>query len=96
MTTTASDPFGERTRASFTVFLSREASGRLPALKLVRRKALLPRLRREQPYAAGLSNWRNFERSIVGIPAYELRRTEHPDIAVRQLQELLAATQTPP
>jgi hypothetical protein len=81
-------------RLAATVFLSRRLAGKQPALEALGRKALLSRLRREQPYAAGLSNWRSFKRCIVGIPAYELRRTEHPDIAVRQLQALLAAAQT--
>jgi hypothetical protein len=72
-----------------TVFLSRRAAGRQPALKPLGRKVLLARLRREQPYASGMSNWRDFERRVVGIPSYELRRTEHPDIAVRALRALL-------
>lgn len=83
-------------RLAATVFLSPKAAGRSPALRTLDSQKMLARLRREQPYAAGLSNWKNFERRIVGIPAYELRRTEHPDIAVRQLQTLLAASRIRP
>jgi len=73
-----------------TVFLTRGKSRRPTDPRLLEPKALLARLRREQPYAAGLLNWPEFERRIVAVPAYELCRTEHPDIAVRQLQALLA------
>ena len=31
-------------------------------------------------------DWRAFERRIVEVPAYELRRTEHPDSAIRLLR----------
>jgi hypothetical protein len=81
-------------RVAATVFLStRSAAGQDPLVPLERR-ALLARLRREQPYAAGLANWREFERRIATVPAYELRRTEHPDVAVQRLRSLLAATRT--
>lgn len=78
-----------------TLFLSRRTAVRQNALAPLGRRALLSRLRREQPYAAGLSNWRDFERRVAKLPAYELRRTEHPDGAVRQLQALLAAARNP-
>ena len=72
-----------------TVFLSRRPAGRRPALQPLGHRALLARLRREQPYASAQPGWRVFERRIVDLPAYELRRCEHPDIAVRQLRSLL-------
>jgi hypothetical protein len=81
-------------RLAATVFLSRRTTVRQNALERLGRRALLSRLRSEQRYAAGLPNWRDFERRIAGLPAYELRRTEHPDIAVGQLRALLAATRT--
>jgi hypothetical protein len=59
-------------------------------LRTLGRNALLARLRREQAYAAGLHNWRDFERRIVGLPAFELRRMENPDVAVEQLKAVLA------
>jgi hypothetical protein len=52
-------------------------------------------LRSEQPYAAGLETWRAFEQRVATLPAYELRRTAHPDDAVAQLRGLLAAARPP-
>ena len=72
-----------------TVFLSRRSTRRQSALKPLNQETFLRRLRREQPYASGMSNWGDFERRIARRPAYELLRTEHPDIAVRELRALL-------
>jgi hypothetical protein len=72
-----------------TVFLTRRAAGRRPALQPLGRETLLARLRREQPYASSQPNWRAFERRIATVPAYELRRPEHPDVAVGLLRSLL-------
>ena len=71
------------------VMLSRRTVKRQPALKLLPPKTFLTRLRREQPYAAGMANWQEFEARIANRPVYELRRPQHPDIAVRALQALL-------
>ena len=76
-------------RLAATVFLSRRTAGRQPALRALERGACLARLRREQPYALAQGSWREFERRVVDVPAYELRRTEHPDVAVQQLRDLL-------
>jgi hypothetical protein len=73
-----------------TVFLSRRTASRAPALEALERDAFVSRLRREQPYAVRRSSdWAGFERRVATLPSYELRRTEHPDIAVRQLRGLL-------
>jgi energy-coupling factor transporter ATP-binding protein EcfA2 len=79
-------------RLAATVFLSPRPAGYRPLLRRLGSKTLLSRLRHEQPYAAGLPTWQRFERRIVAVPAYELRRPEHPDIAVGELQKLLAGT----
>ncbi|MGI9234254.1 MAG: serine kinase [Woeseiaceae bacterium] len=71
------------------VMLSRRSVTKQPALKPVSRKTFLVKLRREQPYATGMSNWEEFERRIADVRTYELRRTQHPDSAVRELQALL-------
>lgn len=72
------------------VFLSRRATGRAPKLHAVDRGACITRLRREQPYAVRRhAGWTRFERRVAELPSYELRRTEHPAIAVRLLRELL-------
>jgi hypothetical protein len=76
-------------RLAATVFLSRRLAVSPRALKPLEREASIGRLRREQPYALGRPSWRDFERRIVDVPSYELRRTKHPDVAVRELQGLL-------
>ncbi len=72
-----------------TVFLSLRATGRHPGLRPLGRAALLAQLRHEQPYASMQPNWREFERRIVDVPAYELRRPDHPKVAVRLVRDLL-------
>jgi hypothetical protein len=73
-----------------TVFLSRRIASRARALEALECDAFVSRLRREQPYAVHRSSdWAGFERRVAAVPSYELRRTEHPDIAVRQLRGLL-------
>jgi energy-coupling factor transporter ATP-binding protein EcfA2 len=78
-------------RVVATVCLSRDGAGRGRALEPLERAAFVSRLRDEQPYAMGRENWAGFERSIAALPAYELKRTPHPDIAIRQLKELVAS-----
>jgi hypothetical protein len=76
-------------RLAATVFLTpRPAKGR-SALRRLERKTLLERLRREQPYASAQPSWSGFERRIVEVPAYEMRRPWHPDLAVELLRSLL-------
>ncbi len=77
-------------RLAAVVFLSTLGAGDRDALAPLRRSAFLARLRREQPYAAALPNWCDFERQIATQPAYELRRAVHPDLAVERLRTLLA------
>jgi hypothetical protein len=76
-------------RVAAIVFLSRRNAGRVQALRPLARKAFVARLRREQPYASAGASWPRFERRVVAVPSYELRRAEHPDVAIRQLRELL-------
>ena len=71
------------------VFLSRRTAAPGNPLEAIGRRALLARLRREQPYAANLPEWREFERRIARVPAYELRRLPHPDDSVAELRTLL-------
>jgi hypothetical protein len=78
-----------------TVFLSRRSAAPRNALEPIRHRALLTRLRREQPYAAGLAQWQTFEQRIATVPAYELRRTPHPDDGVAELRAMLAAVRGP-
>jgi hypothetical protein len=79
-------------RLSATVFLSRRTAGAARTLEPLEPEIFIRRLRREQPYALGRSNWSEFERRVVDVPSYELRRTEHPAAAVLQLQSLLESS----
>jgi hypothetical protein len=74
-----------------TVCLSPRTAARGRALEPLKREAFVTRLREEQPYAMSRANWAGFERRIAALPAYELKRTAHPDIAVAQLKALVAA-----
>jgi hypothetical protein len=79
-------------RVAAAVFLSRRASTPKSALRPLGQQELLGRLRREQPYAMNLPNWRTFERRLASIPAFELRRTKRVDSGILELQELLKRT----
>jgi len=76
-------------RLAATVFLSRRTTAGQSALRELGRRELLAGLRREQPYAASQPGWRAFERRIVDVPAYELPRCRHPDLAVEMLRSVL-------
>lgn len=78
-------------RLAGTLILSRRSGGRQSALRSLDRESFITRLRREQPYAAAQANWRMFEKRVVALPAYELRRTAHPGSAVRLMRSLLDA-----
>jgi energy-coupling factor transporter ATP-binding protein EcfA2 len=78
-----------------TVCLSRQAATPTTALEPLERADFVSRLRSEQPYAMGRPNWTGFERRVAAMPAYELKRTPHPDIAVRELQGLLKRVRVP-
>jgi hypothetical protein len=72
------------------VFLSRRRAAGAHALGPLGRHAVQRQLRREQPYAMRrAAAWSDFERRVAAVPAYELRRTEHPDVAVERLRGLL-------
>jgi len=72
-----------------TVFLSPRSADRHPLLIPLDRKTAIDRLRSEQPYAAASEGWGDFERRIADLPAFELRRGNHPDASVHELRELL-------
>ncbi|HSC13812.1 MAG TPA: serine kinase [Gammaproteobacteria bacterium] len=77
-----------------TVFLSRRTARSAQALQALDRDACVARLRSEQRYAVRrFPGWAGFERRVAALPSYKLRRTEHPDIAVRQLRDLLRAAE---
>jgi hypothetical protein len=47
------------------------------------------RLAREQPYGASQAGWRAFLQAASALPAFELRRAEHPAHAVTALAAVL-------
>jgi hypothetical protein len=81
-------------RLAATVFLTPRPAAGADALAPLRREDFLARLREEQPYAAALRDWPRFERRVAKLPAYELRRMPHPDLAVQRLRSLLGAARS--
>jgi hypothetical protein len=73
------------------IFLSPEAAGRRPLLRGLSKSAMLRRLTAHQAYAANQPGWERFRRQLSDVPAYELRRGQHPIEAVTPLEALLAA-----
>jgi hypothetical protein len=77
-------------KVSAFVFLSQEPAGRAPLLRELSKPDALRRLTAHQAYAAGQPGWKRFAQRLSRLPAYELRRGQHPIEAVVQLQSLLA------
>jgi hypothetical protein len=71
------------------VELSARPAGRRPLLTPLAPREALARLRASQPYAAGQRGWRSFARHIRAVPAFELRRGEHPRETAAALRALL-------
>jgi hypothetical protein len=76
-------------------FLSARAAGKGPPLRRLPRTETLARLKREQGYAAGLAEWRQFSRSLA-TRGVEIRRGEHPRTTVEALRFLLRRESTKP
>lgn len=79
----------QRIRA--VVFISRQRARKRPLLAPLRPADTLARLRASQRYAAQQPGWRAFTQQLTQLPAYELRRAEHPLAAIEALREVLAA-----
>jgi hypothetical protein len=82
-------------RICAVVFISRRSAGGRPILAPLRPSAVLERLAASQRYAANQPGWGAFRQRITRLPAYELRRADHPLAAVEALHELLAAEAVP-
>ena len=78
-----------RIRAVVFVSAARAAAGAL--LVPLDRSVALARLAASQRYAASQPGWRQFRARVAALPAYELRRGEHPAEAAAALRALLAA-----
>ncbi|WP_116809864.1 serine kinase [Steroidobacter cummioxidans] len=71
------------------VFLSNDIAPGKSLLVPVHREALASRLAENQRYAANQPGWSAFERALTLLPAFELRRGDHPLEAAEVLSELL-------
>jgi hypothetical protein len=82
-------------RICAVVFISRRSAGRGPILVPLTASAVRERLAASQRYAANQPGWGAFRQQMTRLPAYEVRRTSHPLVAVEALRELLASETTP-
>jgi hypothetical protein len=73
------------------VFLSARSSAGQPLLKRLGRPETLRRLVAEQAYAASQPPWAAFTRNIGRLPAFELRRGQHPSDSVAALRDLIGS-----
>jgi hypothetical protein len=73
------------------VFLSSRTAGMNPLLNPLSRATLIKKLTGMQAYGASQPQWRTFSRNASRIPAFELRRGNHPRDAVHALRTLLDA-----
>lgn len=71
------------------VALCARPAGREPLLGPIAPGEALARLRATQPYAAGQPGWRTFAQRMRAVPAFELRRGQHPRQAAEALEQLL-------
>ena len=76
-------------RISVLVFISSKSAGNRPLLTPLRGAAIPELLASDQRYAASQPGWKSFARHASRLPAFELRRGNHPMRAVEALRELL-------
>ena len=76
-------------RIGALVFVSAKAAGARALLAPVPQARLMQRLAASQRYAAHQPGWTTFVRQVNRLPAFELRRGDHPRQAVEALKELL-------
>lgn len=86
-------PAPQRLRA--LIFVSPQSAGNRPLLTPLHEGAMAELLSSDQHYAAKQPGWKSFARQASRLPAYELRRGEHPQMAVEALRGLLARRSTP-
>lgn len=71
-------------------FLSSRKAGTRPLLRPMSKSLLMDNLLREQAYGAAQPQWQMFRKNISKLPAFELRRGDHPAEAAEALRSLLA------
>jgi hypothetical protein len=82
-------------RIAAIVFLSPQQAGGRPLLQPLSRSELLRRMAIHQAYAANQPGWERFSQRASQLPAYELRRGQHPLEAVQPLRSLLESQARP-
>jgi hypothetical protein len=75
-----------------SVFMTAESARGGSLASPLRRADLLARLQAAQPYAANQAGWPLFSRRLANLPAFELRRGDHPTDTVVALEKILAET----
>jgi len=78
-------------RIRAVAYLSRRKAGAGTLLTPLRNVVARRRLAASQRYAARQPGWASFAQQLASLPAYELRRGEHPSESVEALRELLTA-----
>ena len=73
------------------ITLTTESADAGALLRPLETKAFLQRLKVSQPYASGQAGWGAFSQQMSIVPAYELRRGDHPEAALDALQSVLEA-----
>ncbi len=76
-------------RISAVVFVSPNRAGARPLLIPIPKAQLTRQLAASQQYAANQPGWSAFTRQVSRLPAFELRRGQHPLQAVQALETLL-------
>ncbi len=83
-------PLAERPlKIGAIVFLSAQSAAGRPLLERLPPAEALPRLVREQAYAASQPPWPLFTRAVKRVPFFELRRGHHPSESVAALRGLM-------
>jgi hypothetical protein len=72
------------------VFLTAQPAKDQSLLRRLRLRELRSKLARAQAYAVNQPGWRTFSNNLARLPAYELRRGNHPDESVAALRSLLS------
>jgi hypothetical protein len=74
------------------VFLSARSAGAGALLRRLPKGDASARLTDEQAYGSTMPHWREFQRRLMALGGYELRRGAHPRDGAKALRELLAAS----
>jgi hypothetical protein len=72
------------------IFLSPRSAGTGSLLRRLPKRDAVARLNNEQGYGRTLPHWREFQRRLVAMGAYELQRGAHPRDGAKALREVLA------